>query len=47
MGEYGRQQVERRFTAARMAADVAEVYASLLSSWGHDSLALESPRSVS
>jgi glycosyltransferase involved in cell wall biosynthesis len=32
MGEYGRQQVEARFTAERMAGDVARVYASLLSS---------------
>lgn len=30
MGEYGRQRVETRFTAARMAADTADVYASLL-----------------
>jgi glycosyltransferase involved in cell wall biosynthesis len=32
MGEYGRQQVEARFTAARMAADVEQVYGSMLSS---------------
>jgi glycosyltransferase involved in cell wall biosynthesis len=30
MGEYGRQRVEARFTAGRMAADTADVYASLL-----------------
>jgi glycosyltransferase involved in cell wall biosynthesis len=29
MGEYGRQQVEARFTPGRMANDVARVYASL------------------
>ena len=29
LGEYGRRQVERRFTAERMAADTARVYASL------------------
>ena len=32
MGEYGRSQVEARFTAARMAADIGLVYESLLSS---------------
>jgi glycosyltransferase involved in cell wall biosynthesis len=32
MGEYGRQRVEARFTAARMAADTADVYASLAQS---------------
>jgi glycosyltransferase involved in cell wall biosynthesis len=32
MGEYGRRQVERRFTADRMAADISRVYASLLPS---------------
>ncbi len=30
MGEYGRQRVEARFTAGRMAADTANVYTSLL-----------------
>jgi glycosyltransferase involved in cell wall biosynthesis len=29
MGEYGRRVVEARFTAERMATDVAQVYASL------------------
>ncbi len=29
MGEYGRRQVEARFTAERLATDVAQVYASL------------------
>ena len=29
MGEYGRTQVEARFTAARMAADVGKVYAAV------------------
>jgi glycosyltransferase involved in cell wall biosynthesis len=32
MGEYGRTQVEARFTAARMAADVGKVYGTLRSS---------------
>jgi glycosyltransferase involved in cell wall biosynthesis len=32
MGEYGREQVEARFTAARMAADTAAVYDTLLQS---------------
>jgi glycosyltransferase involved in cell wall biosynthesis len=30
LGEYGRQQVEARFTATRMAEDTARVYASLV-----------------
>jgi len=30
MGEYGRQQVEARFGADRMASDVATVYESLV-----------------
>jgi hypothetical protein len=29
MGEYGRQQVELRFSPARMAEDMARVYARL------------------
>ena len=32
MGEYGRAQVEARFTAARMAADVGKVYRAVASS---------------
>jgi glycosyltransferase involved in cell wall biosynthesis len=36
MGEYGRRQVEARFTPARMAQDVERVYATLASpSWSH------------
>jgi hypothetical protein len=40
MGEYGRQQAEARFSAARMAAEIGDVYVALLSSWGHDAVAL-------
>lgn len=38
MGEYGRQQVEARFTAQRMAADTGQLYASLISSPAHQSV---------
>ncbi len=42
MGEYGRRQVEARFTAERMAADVARVYASLLPATNPETVALHS-----
>jgi glycosyltransferase involved in cell wall biosynthesis len=42
MGEYGRRQVETRFTARRMADDVGAVYMSLLSPQDRDRVALES-----
>jgi glycosyltransferase involved in cell wall biosynthesis len=42
MGEYGRQQAEARFTARRMAADVGHIYESLVASWDHGRVALES-----
>jgi glycosyltransferase involved in cell wall biosynthesis len=40
MGEYGRRQVETRFTARRMAEDTARVYATLAPSSGLDRVAL-------
>jgi glycosyltransferase involved in cell wall biosynthesis len=42
MGEYGRRQVEARFTAERMAADVARVYASLAPAPNVEAVALHS-----
>ncbi len=42
MGEYGRRQVEARFTAPRMAADVAQVYASLSPATNLDGVAMHS-----
>jgi glycosyltransferase involved in cell wall biosynthesis len=39
MGEYGREQVEMRFTAQRMAEDTARVYQSLLSASNQRSFA--------
>jgi glycosyltransferase involved in cell wall biosynthesis len=41
MGEYGRQQVEARFTAARMAADTARVYATLTKGSGGAAIAAQ------
>jgi glycosyltransferase involved in cell wall biosynthesis len=43
MGEYGRQQVEARFTANRMAIDTGNVYASLAPSVSRDGVGVESP----
>jgi glycosyltransferase involved in cell wall biosynthesis len=40
MGEYGRRQVEHRYTPERMAADVARVYASLLTATQKSEVAL-------
>jgi glycosyltransferase involved in cell wall biosynthesis len=42
MGEYGRRRVEDQFTAARMAADTADVYASLTPRASVDGVALHS-----
>jgi glycosyltransferase involved in cell wall biosynthesis len=42
MGEHGRRQVEARFTAERMAADVAQVYASLAPATNHEPVGLRS-----
>jgi glycosyltransferase involved in cell wall biosynthesis len=42
MGAYGRRQVEARFTATRMAADVAQVYASVASAANAGAVALHS-----
>jgi glycosyltransferase involved in cell wall biosynthesis len=42
MGEYGRRQVEARFTAQRMATDVAQVYASLSPATNLDGVAMHS-----
>jgi glycosyltransferase involved in cell wall biosynthesis len=42
MGEYGRRVVEARFTAPRMAADVAQVYASLAPATDVEAVALHS-----
>jgi glycosyltransferase involved in cell wall biosynthesis len=41
MGEYGRQQVEARFTAPRMAADTARVYAALTKGVSETTLAAQ------
>jgi len=45
MGEYGRQQVEARFAAERMAADVGRVYDSLLSPSRAETAVLANARS--
>jgi glycosyltransferase involved in cell wall biosynthesis len=47
MGEYGRRQAEERFSAARMAAEVGDVYEALMPSWRHDRIALEDRGSMS